>query len=688
MRVFEFHFNPPSTDSGRAKQTPDLIFDSFCFEPENLYEKRLGSLYMVGILKNALPQNVRFLDNLAKVIKEKYYQFASSSPEKSLKSGLRKTNEYLEKIARTGDVSWLGNISFGVISLKNYELNFTKVGDLKLFLLRKGQIIDIDKNLNFGDIEPYPLKIFGNIVSGKLAENDTILVLTKEVVEVFLKENLMAEITEGDPKKLKQVLNGKKEALAKTSGVCLLISLTKEVFSPTKEAFGQTKHLKIFSLKKVFSPLLKIFKMPKVSFKIKEGAFKLKKPKIPQFKLPQIKLPYLKIKIPKIKIPSFYLEKRITLVLLLILFLISGFFIFQKLEEKQLKTYQAELNQIKEKVSQADSYLLISQTNPQAEKKANALLRESLEEISPLANLALTFPSDFANQVLTLKNDISENLLKLSKLKVIEDIQPIFQFNAREFIPQRIISDSKNLYFFSPYSENIFEVNEKGEGKVLSIAKKINSAILLSDSIARATATGGDEAIASSILFFSKPDQLINFQEGNFQTLAPLQTPYSDFNFNVLASFQSNLYFLDNQNGKIIRYPYLGNLQWGAPQSWLSSAIKNAADFKSIAVDGSLWVLGEENVIGRYYAGNLRNSLKIDIFPVPKELSKIFTTLQLPYLYFLEPAQKRIVILNKSGQIIAQYQSEKFDNLLDFSVSVNGKTIYLLNGLKVYKVEF
>jgi len=112
MLVFEFHFNP--------KTKEDLIFDSFCFEPENIYEKRVGSLYMLGLLKNVLPQNIHFLERLARVIKEKFYSSTLVKPEKSLKNSLKEANDFLENIAKRGDVSWLGNLSFGVISLKNF----------------------------------------------------------------------------------------------------------------------------------------------------------------------------------------------------------------------------------------------------------------------------------------------------------------------------------------------------------------------------------------------------------------------------------------------------------------------------------------------------------------------------------------------------------------------------------------
>ncbi|KPJ71313.1 hypothetical protein AMJ50_02340, partial [Parcubacteria bacterium DG_74_3] len=58
MQVFELYFN--------AGLQSDLIFESFCYEPENIYERRVGSLFMVGALKNALPKNHYFLNKLSK----------------------------------------------------------------------------------------------------------------------------------------------------------------------------------------------------------------------------------------------------------------------------------------------------------------------------------------------------------------------------------------------------------------------------------------------------------------------------------------------------------------------------------------------------------------------------------------------------------------------------------------------
>jgi len=635
MQVFEFHFNP--------KLKSDLIFDSFCYEPENIYERKMGSLYLVGLLKNVLPKNLQLLEKIAKLIKGEYYKKTIFTPEKSLKESLKEANNFLEQIAKRGDVSWLGNLSFAILALKNFKLNFTKVGGIKIFLLRRGRIIDIDKKLRFQDIEPYPLKIFGNIVSGKLAEGDLILVLTKEIFDFFQMENLLEEISKlslFNEKNFNEILDKKKGALIGISGICLAILLTKEVLKGKREEV-LPRISKEFSLKEVFSPFLRFLKFPK------------------------IRIPKLDIGALGVKIKPRIFNKKLILILALIIILLLGF-IFSQLEERQkIKIYQKNLEEVKEKLNLAYGLLILE--NPQAKKEANSLLKEGLEKITSILKETQNLPKELKGQVFSQRDEILEKLYGLNKLEIIEEPELVFEFKLGEFVPQEIISSNDELYFFSPYSKNLFFLKGK-EGKVIEINQKINLAAKFDD----------------SILFFSKPSQIFLLKTGEEKPgpLTVLKEPYPDFSFDDFSSVKENLYFFDKKAGQIIKYPYLGNFQWKKPEFWLKKSVVG----KSITVDGSVWVL-EKNAISKYYAGNWQEKIEPDIFPPQKEFSKIFTSPTLPYLYILEPVQKRIIILNKNGEIIKQFQSEKFDNLLDFAVSENGKTIYLLNGLKLYQIS-
>ena len=646
MKVFEFHFNP------RIKS--DLTFDSFCYEPQSVYEKKMGNLYMIGLLKKPLPKNINLVKTLAKTIKEKYFDSKIISPEKSLKQSLKTANNFLEGLTEKGDVSWLGNLSFSILSLKDFKLNFTKVGDVKVLLIRDGQITDIDKKINNQDIEPYPLKIFNNTIYGKLAENDLILVLSKDILNFLRAEDMLRQVAQLDSfneKDFKEILDKKQKKLSNISGIALAMLLTKDFVSGKRRTIS-SKDLKEFSIKEMIAPLLTAFE------KIK--TFQIAIPKTTS-------LAKIKTSLPKIN--SFSLDSKTFLIFGFIFILAIGSIFFRAKEKGEIKNYSQELQEIQEKFNTANSFLILEEANPESIRKANSLLKESWDRISSLTKETISLSRDFNGQVSSLENEIVEKLSELNGLEEIESPEPFFEFERTFFIPHKILSFNKDIYFFSPYAKNIFKLEEDKQSEIIETEQNIDSATTFNDSIS----------------FFSKPNRLIVFK--GYITHSSLKTSNSDFNFNDFSSFNKNLYFFDKKTGEIIKYPYVGSLKWGSPTSWLNTKTQKTAGAESFAVDGSVWVL-DENSIYKYYAGSFQEELNLEIFPIPNSFSKILTSPTLSYLYILEPVQKRIIVLDKSGKIIKQFHSENFDNLLDFSVSENGKTIYLLNGLKVYKIEF
>jgi hypothetical protein len=672
MEVFELHF--------KKKVEEDIALDSFCYEPENIYERRLGSLYIVGELKNALPQNEKLINKIVQVIKAKFYAFPISSFEKSFEEALKAANDFLTEEVKNDNTSWLGNLNLAIISFKNFEINFTKVGNTKILLLRKGQINDVGERLKFQDIEPYPLKIFSNVATGKLIENDQLMILTEEAFQTFSIEselvNEIAKIPVEDKsygRNLKKVLKQKEKILSQISGICLLIILKPELLS--KKAFIFEKEGPAFSITEVFKPfvekiksLTKIFKKlpyPKAQ-KEKERVFHIP---VKEKKEIAIKNPFssfikkinsLKsIKLPKI--PSYAslisnkeLKKKVVSVLSFILLLAFGFLVFRGENQRQLKESEATLVKIQEKF---DSAKLLTGKDS---KKANEILKEAFEEILPLSQEE----SPIKDNVLKLKGDIEKNLYALNKVEIIEEPQLFSEVDPKKFVPQKIVSLGKELYLFSPISENLFRINEKGEGSLIPVEQKFNLA-----------------TTSDNIILFTKPNTVTPLEQEPFSLILP--SPETDFV--DLAFFKNNLYFLDAKSGEIIKYPFGESLE-GKP--YLDPATKKVTEGKSLAVDGFIWILDEENEIHRYYAGRYQETLKLDIFPSIKNFEKIFASFAFPYLYILEPSGKRIIITTKSGQIVNQFQSEKFDNLKDFAVSGDGKTIYVLNGQKIYRISF
>lgn len=659
MQFFELHFNPPKQRelaSGQAKS----VFDSFCFEPENIYEKRLGSLFVVGELKNVLPQNLKFLDNLALFLKKQYYSTPiKSSPEVSLKESLKKTNEFLEQIAKSDNVSWLGNLNLAILNLVPYqkncwEINFTKVGEIEILLLRKGQIIDIGKNLEFSEIEPYPLKIFSNIVSGKLIEQDVILILTKEVFSAL--GPLLEKIVQIEPfeeKKFREILKTSEKEFSKISGVCFLCHLKEIPLRGQKLIPPIVFRQKIerVSISQVFLPILRLIKKIKLK-KIKFFKF----PKFPKLSFP--KFPSFKFKIAPLK-------KNLILILVLISFLAAGFLFFRGEKIKEFKSAQAVLEEVESKKIEAESFLILKD-----EKQANLLFQEAWRKI--LAQIKEKAP--LRKEALLLKEEIEEQLFLLNKLEKIKEPDLFFEFQQKEIlIPQKILVSKQELYFFNPFSSKIYKLNLIDKSGNFWDAKR-NLKL----------GTNFDD----SILFFSNTNILLSWKNDEFKEIILQPLLPEEFSFDKFFGFHLNIYFLDAKSGEIAEYSQPLIREMPSAKFWLSSQTKKAIGARSMAIDGLIWILTENNEIDRYSKGFYRETLKVSLFPYLEEPFKIWTSEKSPYLYLLESVQNRIIILNKKGEIIKQFQSEKFDNLLDFAISDDGKIIYLLNGLKVYQINF
>jgi hypothetical protein len=685
MRAIEFHFNPDNKT--------ELIFDSFCCSPENIYEKRMGGLFMLGEIKNPLPHNYKLLEKTAGAIKKEFYSKFQRTHEQALKEALKRGNDFLSQEVSRENTDWLGNFSFAIISLKNFDLNFTKVGNIKMFLIRGPHVIDIGSKLDSQEIEPYPLKIFNNIVSGKVGESDIILAISESIFPKI--KSIISEIN-GDEKKLKNLLKAKEDILADAVGSFLVINVAKTDLVSRNQKIVFRKEPEKFAIKNSFLSLAKYYQKITAVFKKLSTLFARKKPakeepvippsgpikvkvkieqkkpsaklaplKLPAFSMPVFRAPLIKLTWPKIKLTKKNLES----IGILVLFLVAGFLIFQGQEKQKQKEYLAQIQTIQENVSRAENYLAAPDKNPETKNQALILLSDAWSNIIPLTKM----DGQIKKSAVLLKTKIDDDLKNLSNMTMLDEPETIFQFNKEVFIPQKLVFDEKNLYFFSPYVQNIFQIDENKNGQIVTVDQKFNEAA---------------EVAQNNILFFSSPDKITSLENGQIKETLELRWAYSNADFSDLTVFKDNVYFLDSSSGEITKYSLPIAENYNSPQKWFwLKTFPRPDGGKSLAVDGSLWVLDKNNNFLKYYAGSLQETITPDIFPAPKNFSKIIIPYGSPYIFVLEPAQKRVVIFEKTGKVFKQYESKKFDSLLDFAVSQDGQIIFLLNGLKVYKIN-
>jgi len=646
MQAFELHFNP-------KKVKGDVAFESFCFEPENIVEKSVGNLYAAGQLSNVLPQNSHFLDSLADSIKQEYYRKSQRSPEQGLKDSLRRANEFLSSSAKDGNVNWMGNLDFLVLGIKDFIINFAKVGDITILLFHDGEIMDIGSNLEYQDTQTMdPLKVFGSIASGKVVPGDKVAVLTPKVFDFLNSQNLINDLAMIDEEKsLKAFLSIHKEELSEIYGVCLLLLpgediKPKEMIHIRTPRIGQIR-LIASSLKAVLSKSSEIIRALITFLK---SINPIKKLSLLAVKLPRI-LPVIRLPMPRITIHNKdVVQKKLILIVQLLIILAIGGLIFRG-GSKKTEVIKEDLSGIQSETSQAEGLVILNKND-----KANALFQKALTEILALRQKNKTL----SENALAAEKKIEDNLNKLNNVATIQN--PEFVADAQN--SQGILLNSDTLYI----------LNNDSSLTAFNLAEKKANPIENDKQLAFGTIFSGNP------LFVSKPNILLfwNNNQWSEETFSYPENQFSD-----IIGYGKNAYLLDPKSGEIIKYSVTSN----SASDWFDSTTKKATNAKSIAIDSNIWILTGDNKIDKYSKGKYIETLALNIFPTLQNPVKILTSYINPYLFILDSGRNRIIAIDKQGKLIKQYQSAVFDNLIDFAVSADGKEIYLLNGNKIYLIK-
>ncbi|MEK7542273.1 MAG: hypothetical protein AAB524_01060 [Patescibacteria group bacterium] len=315
MKIFEFQFNP------KAKK--DRFFRVFSFDPPQEMQQS-GSMYIVGELQNALPNNSTFLDRLASLLSQEYYSAEKPAQNVSLrlKNALKKGNAFLAEESKNGNVDWLGNLHFLLLlfvpTSQGYTLYFTKVGALKLWIARAGSLVDAGKSIESAKKDESSTKVLGNMGSGKVISGDKIMALTAEAFEFFSKENFLQTLAQlKEEKQFKSIFKLKQKEMSLFSGV-LFFALVETLQQTPASPDGKQGRLALLR-GRLAIPQLKI---PLFPAKISLPSLSVPR-KIP---LPRISFPYvsaLKKKLPLLMISE--AKKRMGLLLLLCFVLFLGF---------------------------------------------------------------------------------------------------------------------------------------------------------------------------------------------------------------------------------------------------------------------------------------------------------------------------------------------------------------------------
>lgn len=184
---------------------------------------------------------------------------------------------------------------------------------------------------------------------------------------------------------------------------------------------------------------------------------------------------------------------------------------------------------------------------------------------------------------------------------------------------------------------------------------------------------------------FSKDKGIIKIDSTN-NNLAIVAKP--DDEWGIIAdiyAFGGNVYLLDKVNGQVWKY-----LPTESGYSDKRTYLKGKADFSQASkmeIDSSVWILKNPQEIVKYTQGVADFFSYANLDKPIKEISAFFVSDETDNLYILDKGEKRLLILDKKGNYLAQYQSDKFVNITDFVVLEAKKKIYLLEKDKIYQID-
>ncbi len=520
-----------------------------------------------------------------------------------------------------------GKSDIALLASKNFSIYLAKIGQTKVVLVSDEKTNDIGEELeNTGS------NLFCNMVSGKMKKKDKLIITTSEIYNFFKKGKIIGDLSQGAVEEavLERISVVQKEKFPQISGVALIIDHTPSLKEGERRIVSK-KRKKKFSFKKLF-----LRSVSSVS-----GLAKIKRPSL-NLKPPTIRVaPSLKIKNVSLKRKSFALP------LLLVGVIVLGSLVIG-IENNIRRGRQLEkLSIIEEKILQGKS------------ENNLLLLEEALSDLEIMGKER----TQFEEEIEKAHHSLKETLFKHTSSEEIEEM--LFLGEVEEINPDKIISKDNKLYLFSDRSSVMVLLDpETGKQTPYNLPTE--------NEIALASFSSG------KIILFSPPDKLI-FIENETVTSKEINIPQGE-SFVSLSSFLGRPYFLTSE-GNIIRYTDKEPLPWlGEEESPTKGAL-------SIAIDGSIFVLTGENEIYRYHEGEKIEKVSVFTFPSLTTASKIHTSPEDP-LFLTDSKQKRVIILNKDGNVIKQLFHDDILKLRDITITGDQKKIYLLIGKEIYSIDF
>lgn len=350
-----------------------------------------------------------------------------------------------------------------------------------------------------------------------------------------------------------------------------------------------------------------------------------------------------------------------------LLFLGSTFYIRVKKQTQEKQTQDMALFQgANDKKTAADAAAIYGDT-----VKALGLLQEA-------RTLLASFPKDTsvpADDRTALAASIEESLNRLRRItaitpEVVVDLgstHPAARTDNLASLGDTLIAYGQDDTAFYVINTDTKTVEQKGHDSIPHLIADNTPKEL--DRIVFLTADGGTAEYDAKTGAVSAKELIL---------------PKENSKFTNVFVYNQRLYTLDASALQIYRH---NRTQTGYDKgtAWIKTPTVLAGSPLSFAIDGDLYLLSASGTIAKYTAGEPSAFAVQGLDPVLSSPTVLWTYNGVNHLYILEPAQKRVVVLDKNGKLIDQYIAAAWVNPKDMMINEEKKTVFVLDQNKVYR---
>lgn len=607
---------------------------SLVLKEENLEEnRRLFLLAQTMGLKRKT--EALELKKICEIIVDNFRLINDLKIEDQFESALAKINKDLSDLSFKGKKSWLGKLSCAIILTDSKEIMLTSTGAASAWLGREDKVISLIEAEKNAD---QPLKTFTSFSSGRIKKGDLIAVVTSTIFD-FVSLELFERFISHDT-----AANSVAEILTKTGGDnvsfgCYFIKFGEQSNEPLKEipyaplpetftkTIAQPSEKKFFSYVSTLPIILKTI-TPKLSLA-----------KLP---LPAIKNRYMDLSKPA----KFFLISCIIFALLFSINLVA--FAVRNNSKKQTEKIETLKNKVLDDLADAESALIYKNNTAAAN-----LLKQANSDFAALEQIDKG-TSDSIKSLLTATDR------KINKVSIVEQPQLLTQF---KFEPKELTKIQKTIYAAGIDSNQLASFNT--QARDLFFLNKTESEIT------------GLTNIPGFGLILLTAQNIYKINESQKQ----LEEVYtnSSANFSNLTTDGSRGLMLNKTTGEVFRFSQIKG-KISAPQVMQKVVPDNLTGLGSDKDQYLLWKTG----IKKYTNGKEQS---FDV-PLTNPLTDGQRLVVATFIYILEPAQKRILIINKSAGLVNQIMLPNSNNLKALAVDEPQRLIFFVDGNKLYQVTF